>query len=232
MILTKNKKPYTCFYCNTSYTKEKTLIAHMCEQKRRALQKNEKRVQLGFYTFNQFYRLSTKSKKDKTYEDFCRSPYYNSFVKFGSYINNVKPLYIEKYIDHIVTSGIKLEQWCKDELYEKYAIDLIKKEDVTTALERSILTMTEWAKENPPAQWNHYFNLVSTNRAMYHIKDGKISPWLILNSAHGKKMLNELNDEQLKMIYHIMDPEHWTIKFKRQPRDIALVKEVVQKSNL
>ena len=91
MILTKSVKPYTCFYCNTSYTKEKTLIAHMCEKKRRALQKNEKRVQLGFYTFNQFYKLSTKSKKDKTYEDFCKSPYYNSFVKFGSYVNNVKP---------------------------------------------------------------------------------------------------------------------------------------------
>ena len=204
----------------------------MCEKKRRALQKNEKRVQLGFYTFNQFYKLSTKSKKDKTYEDFCKSPYYNSFVKFGSYVNNVKPLYVEKYIDYIVTSGIKLEQWCKDELYEKYAIDVIKKENVFTALERSILTMTEWAKENPPAIWNHYFNLVNTNRAVYHIKDGKISPWIILNSISGKKMLSKLNDEQLKMIYHIMDPEHWATKFTKQHKDVELVKEIIKKSQL
>ena len=91
MQLMSNSKPYKCEYCGASFTREKTLAVHMCEQKRRHLQKSEKRVQLGFYAFNQFYRLSANSKKDKTYEDFCKSPYYNAFVKFGSFINNVKP---------------------------------------------------------------------------------------------------------------------------------------------
>ena len=127
MQLMSNSKPYKCEYCGASFTREKTLAVHMCEQKRRHLQKSEKRVQLGFYAFNQFYRLSANSKKDKTYEDFCKSPYYNAFVKFGSFINNVKPLYPEKYIDHVVTSGVKLDHWCREELYEKYATALIKK---------------------------------------------------------------------------------------------------------
>jgi len=231
MHLISNSK-YTCEYCNTSYTREKTLFAHLCEKKRRALQKDEKRVQLGFYAFNQFYKRSMGSKKDKTYKEFCKSPYYNSFVKFGSFLNNVKPLYPEKYVDYVVTSGVKLEQWCKEELYERYAIELIKKEDVTTALERSVLTMTEWAKDNPPAAWNHYFNLININRAVYHIKDGKISPWIVLNSNSGKRMLDNFNEEQLKMIYHIMDPEHWTLKFKKQPKDVELAKEIIKKSNL
>src|SRR6056300_1236150 len=138
-------KPYICEYCNTGYTREKTLAVHMCQPKRRALQKNEKRVQLGMYAFNQFYKLSANSKKDKTYEEFCKSPYYNAFVKFGSFISNVKPLYPEKYIDYVVTSGVKLDHWCKDEMYEKYAIEFILKEDVHTALERSIKHMMEWA---------------------------------------------------------------------------------------
>ena len=30
-------------------------------------------------------------------------------------------------------------------MYEKYAIDLIRKEGVETALERSVMTMMEWA---------------------------------------------------------------------------------------
>lgn len=225
-------KRFKCKYCNTSYTKEKTLVAHMCEKKRRALQKNEKRVQLGFYAFNEFYKKSMHSKIDKTYDDFCASQYYTSFVKFGSFLNNVKPLYPEKYVTYVVTSGVKLEHWCKEELYEKYAIELIKKEDVTTALERSVITMTEWAAENPPAIWNHYFNLVSLNRAVYHIKDGKISPWVVLNSASGKHMLDKFNEEQLKMIYHIMDPEHWALKFKRQTKDLDLVKQVIKESKL
>tara|TARA_E500000178_G_scaffold302204_1_gene311598 strand:+ start:4384 stop:5073 length:690 start_codon:yes stop_codon:yes gene_type:complete len=225
-------KPYVCEYCNTGYTREKTLSVHMCEKKRRALQKDEKRVRFGLYAFQRFYILSAGSKREKTYQEFCSSPYYNAFVKFGSFINNVKPLYPERYIDWVVKSGVKLDHWCKDELYEKYVLEFILKEDVTTALERSVQSMMEWAEENEPAPWNHYFAHVSLNRAVWHIKDGKISPWLILNCKSGKKMLNSFNDEQLEMIYHVMNPEHWAMRFKRLPEDIELVKEIVAESKL
>ena len=117
-------------------------------------------------------------------------------------------------------------------MYEKYAIELIQKEGVETALERSVMTMMEWADENTPAPWNHYFEHVSLNRAVWHIKDGKISPWLLLNCTSGKNMLGKFNDEQLGMIFHIVDPSHWGIRFKRQQRDVELVKEVVKESNL
>jgi len=226
-----NTKQYVCEYCGSGYVREKTLAAHMCEKKRRALQKDEKRVRFGFYAFQRFYKLSAGTKKEKTYEEFCNSQYYNAFVKFGSFINNVRPLYPERYIDHVVTSGVKLDHWCKDELYEKYAIDLILKEDVTTALERSVKTMMEWADENN-SLWNHYFYYVSLNRAVWHIKDGKISPWLILNCKSGKDMLSKFNDEHLTMIYHIMNPEHWALRFKRQQQDVELVKEIVKEGNL
>jgi hypothetical protein len=206
-------------------------MVHMCEQKRRALQKGEKRVQLGYIAFNQFYKLSAGAKKDKTYEEFCKSSYYNAFVKFGSFVSNVKPLYPEKYINYVVTSGVKLDQWCREEMYESYAIDLIKKEGVETALERSVNTMVEWAKENNSV-WNHYFNYVSLNRAVWHIKDGKISPWLVLNCKSGKEMLGKFNDEQLGLIYNIMDPQHWAMRFKRQTNDVQLVKDVAKESSL
>jgi len=225
------EKPYKCEYCGNGYVKEKTLAAHMCEPKRRALQKDEKRVRYGLYAFQRFYALSTGTKKEKTYEDFSKSPYYNAFVRFGSYISNVRPLYPEKYIDYVVKSGVKLDHWCKDELYEKYVLQFILKEDVTTALERSVQTMMEWAEEND-AVWNTYFYYVSLNRAVWQIKDGKMSPWLILNCKSGKEMLSKFNDEQLQLVYHVINPEHWAMRFKRQPSDIALVKDVAKEANL
>ena len=202
-----SEKPYVCEYCGAGFMREKTLAVHMCEPKRRFLQRSEKRVQLGLYAFNQFYKLSAGAKKDKTHDEFDKSPYYNAFVKFGSFVNNVRPLYPEKYVDYVVTSGVKLDHWCREEMYEKYALELIKKEGVQTALERSIMTMMDWADENNSV-WNHYFNYVSLNRAIYHIKDGKISPWLILNCKSGKDMMNKFNDEQLEIIFNIMDPQH------------------------
>jgi|TARA_B100001094_G_scaffold74815_2_gene71156 hypothetical protein len=231
-VMHKIEKPFKCIYCNTSYSKEKTLFAHMCEKKRRALQKGEKRVQLGFYAYNQFYKLTSHCTKNKTYDNFMQSPYYNAFVKFGSYIANVQPLYTEQYIDYIVTSGIKLEHWCKDELYETYALNLIRKEHVSVALERTVLTMVKWAENNPPALWNHYFNFVSLSRAVYDIKDGKISPWVILNSHTGREMLNKFNTEQLEMIYHIMNPEYWSLQFKRRNTELQIAKDIIKESDL
>jgi len=232
MTSQSNSKPYVCKYCNTGYTREKTLAVHMCEKKRRALQKDEKRVRYGFYAFQRFYEKSMNIKNTKTYEEFCSSQYYNAFVKFGSFLNNVQPLYPEKYIDYVVTSGVKLDHWCREEMYQKYAIELIQKEGVETALERSVTTMMEWAADQEDAPWNHYFYYVSLNRAVWHIKDGKMSPWLLLNCKSGKEMLSKFNDEQLNMIFHIVDPSHWALRFKRQPKDVDLVREVVKESNL
>jgi hypothetical protein len=79
------EQPFNCVHCSKSFMKEKTLFAHMCEPKRRAMQKDEKRVQSGFYAFNQFYKLTQSARKQKTYEEFCKSAYYNAFVKFGSF---------------------------------------------------------------------------------------------------------------------------------------------------
>ena len=224
-------KPYICEYCNKGYMKESTLVVHMCEKKRRWLQKDEKRVRLGLYAFQRFYKLSAGAKKEKTYTDFVDSQYYNAFVKFGSFLNNVQPLYPEKYIDYVVTSGVKLDHWARDELYEKYALEFILKEDVHTALERSIKTMTEWADANN-AVWNSYFRYVSLNRAVWNIKDGKISPWLLLNCKSGKEMLSKFNDEQLEMVYHVINPEHWAMRFRKLPNDVQLVKDVAKESKL
>jgi hypothetical protein len=225
-------QPYSCGHCGKVFMQEKTLFVHVCEQKRRHIAKNEKHVVLAFDTFQRFYkRAQPNSKQEKTYEDFCKSSYYNAFVKFGSFVSNVNPLYPEKFIDYVVCSGVKLDHWCRDELYIQYVVDLIKRETVETALQRSIQTMMSWADLHN-AQWNHYFLYVSLSRACYDIKDGKISPWLVLNSVNGKSMLQKFSDDQLGHIQNIIDPQFWVNKFKKLPADVQLVKDVVKESNI
>ena len=225
------EKPYVCQYCGSAYVKESTLAVHMCEQKRRNLAKNEKHVQLGYQTYVRFFQLTQKAKHIKTYEEFAKSPYYNAFVKFGSFLSNVNPLYLDRYIDYVVTSGVKLDHWCREELYYRYVLDLIKKEPAEVALQRSIDTMVMWAEDNS-SSWNHYFKYVKTNKAVFDIKDGKISPWLVLNCNSGREMLSNFNDEQMNLVFETLDPVYWAKRFKTYPADFELVKEVVSRSGL
>jgi hypothetical protein len=224
-------KPYICQYCGSAYVKESTLTVHMCEQKRRHLAKDDKHVLMGYQTYVRFFQLTQKAKYVKSYDEFAKSPYYNAFVKFGSFLSNVNPLYLDRYIDFVVTSGVKLDHWCREELYYKYVLDLIKKEPAEVALQRSITTMMDWANENN-SLWNHYFKYVSVNRAVYAIKDGKISPWLVLNCDSGRTLLSKFNDEQLNIVFEVLDPEFWARRFRTYPADKELISEVVKEGNL
>lgn len=224
------EQPFNCVHCGKSFMKEKTLVAHMCERKRRALQQNEKRVQAGFFAYNRFYRL-TQNKKDKTYEEFCNSAYYNAFVKFGSFINNVNPLYPDKFVDYVIKSGVKLDHWCRDELYERYLYEMLKLEPVEAAVQRSLQAMMEWA-DNHNANFAHYFNYASLNLAVHDIVNGRISPWLFLNCKSGKQMIANMSDEQLKMIAPVLDPQFWTKKFKQVPADITMIKEICKETGI
>ena len=224
-------QPYKCVHCNKSFMQDKTLVAHMCERKRRALQKDEKRVQAGFMAFNRFWELTQNAKKPKTYDNFADSSYYNAFVKFGSFINNVRPLYPSKLIDYVIKSGVKLDHWCRDELYEQYLFEIIKTEPVESAVQRSLQTMMEWGDDNK-AEFNHYFNYVSLNRAVNDIRNGHISPWVILNTSTGQTMIRNMSDEQLNMISPAFDVPFWLKKFRTVPADVALVKEICQEAGI
>ena len=130
-----------------------------------------------------------------------------------------------------MTSGVKLDHWCREDLYYQYVLDLIKKEPAEVALQRSIATMMDWA-DNNKSQWNHYFKYVSLNRSVYDIKDGKISPWIVLNCESGRSMLSKFNDEQLNIIFEIMNPDFWSKRFRTYPADLSLVKQVVDEGSL
>lgn len=222
---------YKCNYCDKEFTKEKTLSVHVCEQKRRHMSKTEKHVQLGLLAYNRFYEISQKNSAKKTFDDFASSPYYNAFVKFGSFLSNTAPIFPERFIDFVIKSGVKLDHWCRDELYDTYVSELIKIEPADGAIQRTIQTMMDWA-DDKEASWNHYFSYANLNRITHDIKEGKISPWVLLNCKAGKEMLQKMNDEQLEIVSPVIDPQFWLKRFKTLPADVELVKDVIKEAKI
>ena len=222
---------YKCEYCGKLFAKEKTLAIHICEQKRRHLSKNEKHVQAGLLTYQRFYEITQKGKNQKSFDDFASSPYYTAFIKFGSFLVNTAPIYPERFIDFVIKSGVKLDHWCRDELYETYISELIKIEPADGAIQRTITTMMDWAKKNS-APWEHYFQYVNLNRAAHDIKEGLVSPWILLNSRAGKEMLKRMNDEQLEIIGPMIDPQYWIQRFKNLPADTELTKDLIKEAKI
>lgn len=228
------KNTYKCKYCDKGFTKESTLAVHLCEQKRRAQQQNEVGVQLGLKAYLRFYEYSQGSAKLKSYEDFCKSPYYNAFVKFGRYCQGIRCINYTVYLDWLLKNNKKLDNWCSDKLYTEWLPEYLKKEAVQDALERALKEMQDYADTHPELKngFTDYFRYGNTNRIVYHISTGRISPWVVYNCTSGVDFLSQLTEEQVAIVMPWIDPDNWQRKFNDYLADTEWVKNILSKAGL
>lgn len=217
----------TCKWCDKTFMNERTLAAHMCVKKRRWADKDLTHTRLAFRVFQMFYDLNTTATKPKTQEDFIKSQYYEGFTKFGRSCLTNEYLQPEKFAEWLIKNGKKLKDWSKDSLYDEYLLTYLKKEPGMKALERTIIYLDKWSEENKK-DWQDYFNIVSTPRAVHDIRSAKISPWILYLSETGGNLLERFSDEQVKMIEHIIDASFWMKVFSQNKEEVAEVKDACE----
>jgi len=220
---------HVCKYCEKSFKKESTLAVHLCEPKRRYQQQNEKGVQIGLNAYLRFYEMTQGSAKFKTYDDFAKSPYYNAFVKFGRQCVNINAINVERYIDWLLKNNKKLDHWAKDSMYDEYLQQYLRTEALTDALQRAINYSISWGEEKgcEPHDLLRYGN---SNTVTYAISTGRISPWIIYNCESGQQFLNNMNTEQIQIVWPWIDSDFWQKKFRDYPADQAYAEEILRQA--
>lgn len=226
-----NPRTHKCKFCKKAFSSEKTLASHMCLKKKRWADKDTIGARLGFRVFQRFYEITTNSKKPKSQMDFLESKYYLAFVKFGRYLVELDPINPENFITFVIEHGVKLKDWTKAYVYDMYLEQLIGREPVEKALERTILTMEQWAKENNDT-YDNFFMAVNTNEATFMIRNGKISPWVLYLSDSADKLLTRMNEEQGRIISEVIDSKKWHIKFMTRKEDLNFVKSILKEANV
>lgn len=222
---------FKCEYCKKEYKKESTLAVHLCEPKRRHMQKGEPHVQLGFRAYQLFYQIGTNSKKDKTYDEFAKSQYYIAFCKFGYYCRDIGIDDVQGYVKYLLGKQVRLDHWARDKHFTEWMKDRQKTESTDRAVERTIIFLEKWALENN-SSYNKYFEDISPNLATFHICSGKISPWVLFNSDSAQNLIDTFSSEQLKMVTSYLDIDFWQRKMNVNPDDARWTKEILAKAGL
>ena len=223
---------YKCKYCNKSFAKETTLISHMCEQKRRALAKDDKQNRIAYQLWLQYRRLSMANvKHDKPYEEFTTNKYFTGFMKLAKRIIDLNIRPPEDFLRFIVMNSVKMHDWCKDFVYEEYIKSMLKSESVDRAVERSILYMKEWA-ESTGNNWQEYFVKVPTTLAMNDIKMGRISPWCTFATDQGSRLIDRMDETEVVSLIDYLEPKSWKVRVKRQAQDASWIQEVFNQAEI
>jgi hypothetical protein len=217
---------YTCQYCRKDFVKETSLTVHSCEPRRRRQERAERGVELGFQAYIKFYEMTQGSARLKTYDDFCDSPYYRAFVKFGRYCVNIRAVNPARFMEWVLKQNKKIDHWCRDAVYTEYLTFYLRVESVTDALARAMEFGIDWSEKtgHPPQDCLRYGG---TNAMVYAVTAGRISPWVIFNSESGQKFLSELNAEQIAIVYPYIDADHWQKRFQDYPADQEYAREIL-----
>lgn len=220
---------YQCQYCKKNFVKETSLAVHMCEPKRRRHERNDRGVELGFQAYIRFYEMSQGSAQLKTFDDFAASAYYRAFVKFGRYCVNTRVINPRQFLEWLLKQNKKIDRWASDQLYTEYLTWYVAIEAVSDAVARAIEQSVQWQEQtgHPAQDMLRYGN---ANALCYEITAGRISAWVIYNSASGQEFLNSLNSEQLAMIWPYIDSDVWQKRFSDYPADRAWVEDILKKA--
>lgn len=220
---------YTCQFCKKDFVKETSLTVHSCEPRKRRQERAERGVELGFQAYIKFYEMTQGSAKLKTYDDFCESPYYKAFVKFGRYCVAIRAINPARFMEWVLKQNKKIDHWCRDAVYTEYLTFYLRVENVNDALARAMEFGIDWSEKtsNPPQDCLRYGG---TNSMVYAVTTGRISPWIIFNSESGQQFLSSLNAEQIAMIYPYIDADHWQKRFQDYPADQEYAKDILKQA--
>jgi hypothetical protein len=202
---------------------------HVCEPKRRYQEQNETGVQIGLQAYLHFYEVTQGSAKLKTFDDFARSPYYRAFVKFGRYCQAIRAVNVSRFIDWVIRQNKKIDHWCRDSIYTEYLMEYLRVENITDALSRALEESIDWAERNGTTD-RDYLRYGNSNAVCYAITTGRISPWILYNCDSGVEFLSSLNEEQIAMIWPMIDTDFWQKKFHDYAADAEYAREILKKA--
>ena len=226
---TPTKTEHQCRYCEKSFQRESSLAVHVCEPKRRFQEQNETGVQIGLQAYLRFYEVTQGSAKLKTFDDFARSPYYRAFVKFGRHCVAIRAVNVPRFVEWVIRQNKKIDHWCKDTIYTEYLMEYLRVENITDALARALEEAITWSEKtgNPDRDYLRYGN---SNAVCYAITTGRVSPWVLYNCDSGVEFLSGLNEEQIAMIWPMIDADFWQKKFHDYAADAEYVREMLKKA--
>lgn len=224
--MTTATKKHQCEFCEREFLRESTILKHLCETKRRWMDRDKHSNRIGYNSWVQFFSKSTNKRK-KEYMDFAKSAYYTAFVKFGNYCAEAQVLNVPRYVDWLLKNQISIDTWNRDSNYTKFIIDYLKTEDPLDAIARSIETTVRLA-ENDKIQTKDVLRYGNCNKICFEVTKGKISPWMLYHSESGLEFMSKLDRTQEKMILEYINPEQWAIKFKKSKSIINEIKELLK----
>ena len=221
---------YHCEYCGNFFRREKTLINHACEPRRRWLNKDHQNSRLAFMAFDTFFQKMVPNQK-RDFQAFIKSPYYNGFIKWADFVIANDVGMSKQYLNYLIENTVPLDKWDKDFILEKFIKSFILKEDPESAVIRTIEFLGKWSEYNQK-HIADFFVEEQSNKIILQFRLGKLSPWFLFISDVAQKWFDSLNEDQLMAMHKFIDPKIWRRKIALYNKEVKVLKLILKDFSL
>lgn len=224
------REEFICSFCNKIFSKERTVLHHLCEQRRRYEQRNEKFSLLGFEAFKTI-NLKCNTKTQMTEEEFRHSVFYLACVKWGHFMMDQRCFEPSQYLKWLITLKVNIDSWTDLDVYNSWLYTYIFEENPWDGLERSMKTIIEWG-ENNHLSYSDYFKKAPSDFIISDIRHGMITGWLLLTSESGLSWLSSLGDKEIEVIWPWIDSSRWEFKFNKNFEIYKQISELSKENDI
>jgi hypothetical protein len=220
----KQASNYICGYCGKAFMREAAYIDHVCTQMQRHQKMKTSEGVAAWIAYSTWLKVQGKKVPPQT--SFLSSHYYQSFIKFASFVQQVKTLDIEEYIRHMVKNNIQPVIWTHNAIYGEWIRANSVERSPLKAVQKSCVFLLDVAEEkNVPIE--QLFENCSSPEVGNWIATGQVSPWLLLNSNSFKQWWSQLDDDDKQQLSKIISPSEWMARIKSNPTTVQKIKPMV-----
>lgn len=224
------KRTYKCHFCGKSFARETWFKKHMCEKKARFMESHNISTIRAHRLFNHWQRRSgiLRKGKEKSMEDFCKSPLFITFKRLEEFANERALFSAFKYVDWIVENAIPEKKWYEPETvaeFEAFMRDTTSPARQARSTLRYIRLYCMEKDMNP----NSFFDEISVSKAMSMIQANQISPWVLF--GYEPAVVGLLDRFQGEMLYRLdehLNIPYWLERVRNEPEASQEVVDIME----
>lgn len=224
------EKRLYCTFCEKDFKRKSWFDKHMCDKKRRFLARNNISTIQAHRLFNHWQKKLRllRQGKTKTVEEFCKSPYYNLFIKLAEFTDKNHVVSSYQYLDWLIDQEIPEKGWCDPRDLSKYHRHVRAIEDPEVQVSTTIKSIETWCKDNDVDVPAEFFKRVTPGQALNMVRDNRLSPWVLFGY---ERSLNELmsrfdGTEALFALHDHINVTYWANKVQRDKDECEMVQSL------
>lgn len=213
-------KVFKCQFCNKSYDRENWFKKHKCKKSKVFWEASED-ILINSYNLFVYWQARngfTKRGKNKTFEEFHNSWFFQIFKDLNEYLDKKKITNGQRYVDWLIEASIKEKDWKNPKNLNAFRQFLILVETPKEQAHSTRAFIKNYCEKNE-IDPNDFFTSITHGQLTEMIKSYNIRPWVVFSVSI---ILNMIGDADfpvnlLEDIDSVYSFDVWEKKIEANP---------------